>query len=102
MAKLNCWEFKHCGREAGGTKSSALGVCPAAVEKKLEGKNSGINGGRTCWGIVGTLCEGKIQGTFASKYQTCKECEFFMLVNKQEDPCVGTKEIVDLLRGMTK
>ncbi len=30
MAK-NCWDFKSCGREQGGTKAAELGVCPAAA-----------------------------------------------------------------------
>jgi len=27
--KLNCWEFKKCGRQPGGPKVAELGVCPA-------------------------------------------------------------------------
>ena len=29
---MNCWEFKKCGREGGGTKSIDLGTCPAYPE----------------------------------------------------------------------
>src|ERR1017187_5011738 len=29
LPALNCWEFKMCGREAGGAKAPALGLCPA-------------------------------------------------------------------------
>jgi hypothetical protein len=31
MSKLNCWELKKCGREAGGAKSNEMGICPAAA-----------------------------------------------------------------------
>lgn len=29
--KLNCWEFKKCGREPGGLKARERGACPATV-----------------------------------------------------------------------
>jgi len=82
--KLNCWEFKKCGRELGGSKVAELGVCPAATEKKADGIHGGKNGGRCCWVIAGTLCKGEIQGTFATKYSNCKECEVYKLVQKEE------------------
>lgn len=36
--KLNCWEFKKCGRELGGAHVHDLGVCPATEEKRLDGR----------------------------------------------------------------
>ncbi len=82
--KQNCWEFKNCGRQFGGPKAHELGVCPAASEVKLNGANSGKNGGRACWVIAGTLCGGKVQGTQAQKGQSCAVCDFFNLVIKEE------------------
>ena len=82
--KQNCWEFKKCGREAGGSKSSELGVCPAATETRLNGTNSGTNGGRACWALAGTLCGGKVQGSFANKVGNCMKCEFYQLVGQEE------------------
>jgi hypothetical protein len=84
--KQNCWEHKKCGRESGGAKSKELGVCPAAVEKRLAGTNSGRNGGRGCWALTGTLCGGKVQGTFAAKLGNCMQCEFYKLVLSEEGP----------------
>jgi len=84
VAKVNCWEFKKCGREPGGAKTAELGVCPAASEAKLDGANNGVNGGRSCWAIAGTLCGGKVQGTFATKLANCMECEFYKLVIAEE------------------
>ena len=77
MEKQNCWEFKNCGREPGGSKAKELGVCSAATEDRLNGINSGHNSGRACWAVAGTLCGGKAQGTYAQKLFACLECEFY-------------------------
>lgn len=82
--KLNCWQHKKCGREPGGTKVAELGICPAAVETRTNGLNGGKNGGRACWAIAGTLCGGKVQGTFASKLENCLKCEFYIETRKEE------------------
>jgi len=81
---MNCWEFKKCGREPGGVKVAEFGVCSAAIEKRVSGINRGVNGGRSCWAITGTLCGGKVQGTFASKLANCMQCEFYQLVGAEE------------------
>jgi len=85
--KLNCWEFKKCGREPGGEKISELGVCPASTDKRLNGTHEGINAGRACWILAGTYCKGQVQGTFAQKFKNCQECDFYKLVKCEE----GTK-----------
>ena len=84
MVKLNCWEFMKCGRQPGGEKAKDLGVCPASIEVRAHGINHGINGGRSCWAISGTLCKGGRQGTYAEKLGDCLKCEFFSLVRKGE------------------
>jgi len=84
MAKLNCWEFKKCGRESGGEKAEELGVCPATVDERTDGIHGGKKGGRCCWVITGTLCSGEVQGTFAKKHSNCKKCDFYALVDKEE------------------
>ena len=83
--KANCWEFKKCGRETGGIKSKELGVCPAAEAASANGVNGGTNGGRACWALSGTLCGGKVQGTFAQKVASCQSCEFYRMVRQQEE-----------------
>ncbi len=85
MIKLNCWEFKKCGREPGGVKADELGVCPVVNEKKVDGLHGGINGGRVCWVITGTLCGGEVQGEYAKKIENCTSCEFYQEVRKEED-----------------
>ncbi len=84
MEKINCWEFKKCGYETGGAKVKEVGVCPAASENRLHGQNSGKYAGRACWVVGGTLCEGKVQGSFATKMSNCMKCKFFDLVVHEE------------------
>ena len=79
----NCWDFKKCGRQPGGAKAVELGICPAAKAEVVD-LNSGRRGGRVCWAIAGTLCGGKIQGTFAQKAANCILCEFYLLVRREE------------------
>ena len=74
-----------CGRELGGSKSAELGICSASVESSSDGINGGENGGRACWALSGTLCEGEAQGTFAIKLGNCKKCDFYKLVQKEQD-----------------
>jgi len=66
--KVQCWEYMKCGRDKDATIK-----CPAHP-----------NFGRICWVMAGTFCEGKVQGTFAQKYEDCGKCEFFQKVNKGE------------------
>ncbi len=80
----NCWEFKKCGREPGGEKASELGVCPATKDASFHSLNDGEKGGRICWDVVGTLCGGQVQGSFAQKRHSCLSCEFFTKVKHEE------------------
>ncbi|MDA8168463.1 MAG: hypothetical protein M0Z59_02040 [Nitrospiraceae bacterium] len=63
---MNCWEFKKCGREKGGVNAEQYGICPAYP-----------NYGASCARIAGTLCSGKVQGTFARKLKDCTKCDFY-------------------------
>ena len=63
---MNCWEYKKCGREAGGKNAGELGVCPAYPDQ-----------GRHCARVAGTLCGGKVQGIFATKLVNCMKCDFY-------------------------
>ncbi len=82
--RLNCWEFKKCGREPDGRNAAELGVCPASVWEKDERINGGRHGGRICWMLVGTLCGGSVQGSFAQKVGNCAKCDFYQSVRQQE------------------
>lgn len=83
MGKLNCWEFKQCGREPGGKKND-LGICPATVDPRLHGVHGGRLAGRACWVVAGTMCGNREQGTFATKYHNCEKCDFYKAVRIEE------------------
>lgn len=68
--KNMCWEVINCGREIGGKLGEKGDVCPAA--NPLEG--------RACWVVSGTLCNGKVQGSFAQKIIDCRKCHFFKTI----------------------
>ncbi len=84
LTRKNCWEFKDCGREPGGKHVAELGVCPAATNEKAHGINSGKNGGRACWAIAGTLCNGNVEAGFADKFPNCFHCSFYNKVLSEE------------------
>ena len=83
--KKNCWEHKNCGRQPGGAKAKELGVCPVTTYEALDGAHEGKNAGRACWAIAGSLCGGKIQGTYAQKLTNCWRCDFMNAVKKEEE-----------------
>lgn len=96
----NCWEYEKCGREPRGHNAMILGVCPAATETRLHGVHDGINAGRACWVVAGTMCGGKVQGVFAQKYATCQECDFY---KKVQEESFNTFEVsVSLLQKLRK
>lgn len=95
MGKRNCWEVRRCGREPGGDRVALSGVCPAAAERRLDGVNGGVNAGRACWAIAGTLCAGGIQGSYATKAQECLRCELYEAVCAEEgEEMVHTRVIL--------
>ena len=81
---LNCWEFTGCGREPEGKKIRGIGACPVTIDSSLDGVNRGKDGGRCCWRVAGTLCNGEVQGTISSKFMSCIDCEFLKKVQHEE------------------
>lgn len=84
MRPMNCWEFMSCGREPSGLRTSQYGVCPAAEDTRFEGLNRGINGGRVCWAVAGTLCDTMAQGLYIGRQFGCQNCRFFQKVKEEE------------------
>ena len=82
--KQNCWEFKQCGREPGGSKAAEFGVCPAALDSATDGLLGGKHRGRICWAVMGTLCVGVPQSTFGQKRRFCMTCDFFRRVKQEQ------------------
>ena len=96
--KMNCWDYKKCGREPGGLNAAEQLVCPSSTVTKVDGCNGGKNGGRACWAVTGTLCGGKVQGSFAMKLKNCMACDFYKLVKEEEGAdYVYSKQILPLL-----
>jgi hypothetical protein len=82
--KQNCWEFRQCGREPGGLKVDQYDVCPAALDSATDGLFGGKHRGRICWAVMGTLCAGVPQNTFAQKRRLCMTCDFFKQVKQEQ------------------
>lgn len=84
LKKLNCWEFKKCGRQPGGINVPGQGGCPAATGLATDGLNDGQCGGRVCWAVSGTFCGGQAQGSFAKKISICLDCDFYKIVAAEQ------------------
>ncbi len=82
--KQNCWDFKNCGRGPDAKVHGNDKPCPVATERRLDGIHDGMNSGRACWAVAGTLCGGKVQGTYAEKHDLCQKCEFYKQVALEE------------------
>jgi len=84
--KLNCWQYKLCGREPGGKHVEEFGVCPAATESRLDGVHGGVNGGRACWVVPGTICGTRENNEdyLIQKYRQCSNCGFYKRVRFEE------------------
>ena len=74
--KKNCWDFKKCKDRTN---------CSAYKAKALDGIHEGINGGRACWVVAGTMCGGEAQGEFTEKVITCLACDFYRHVKETEE-----------------
>jgi len=96
LRQINCWEFTGCGREPGGSRADDLGVCPAAADRRLDGINDGINGGRVCWMIAGTFSGDRPECIRASSQYPCTVCAFYNLVHANS-PADDTAEIAKRL-----
>ena len=83
-AKMNCWDHLGCQKEA----------CTAHHETRLHGVHGGRNGGRACWVVAGTRCNGVVQGAYAQKIGNCMKCEFYQSVAREE----GATGLVNGLR----
>ncbi len=81
--KKNCWEFMECGREAGGARSSELGVCPASVATMADGFLEGHNGGRACVYITGTMCGGWSDPAQPEMKESCHSCPFQTMLDEE-------------------
>jgi len=77
--KANCWDVMPCDHGPGCSEP-----CPAVLDVTSAGVNGGVNAGRICWTVPGTLCFGEPQGDFVDKQETCLACRFFLQVRDEE------------------
>ena len=85
MERKNCWEVMNCQRQPGGEKVEELGVCPATLPNKYDSFNKGKHGGRFCWAIADTLCEGSFGGAaYIDNLGNCINCKFLKQVSEEE------------------
>jgi hypothetical protein len=82
--KKNCWEFKSDLQESGKESKEGCSQCPVPQLTNYDGINGGKNGGRVCWLITGTLCSEDVQLTYSHKLGTCRKCDFYLTVEKEE------------------
>jgi len=85
-AKINCWDYKNCGRTIKDRNAKAPAICPAFSHTALNGINGGKNGGRSCWLIPGTLCGRRIQRSCVTKSLACSLCDFKRFVLREGNP----------------
>ena len=76
--RLNCWEFKKCGREPNGRNVSVSGVCAVATEVSVDGIHDGKNGGRCCWAVISVSHDNL--GGGSCRILECLKCEFYKMV----------------------
>ena len=81
--KLNCWQFKNCGREKGGLLADVLGVCPVATAMKHDGTNGGIAAGRVCWQVCDSAY--RKDPTVSGRKKSCYDCQFYKRVVYEEE-----------------
>jgi len=75
-----CWVIRNC-------PSENREACPAFE----------FNMGGLCWFINGTICQGKVQGSWAKKMKVCQNCEVFGQTMKTRD--LGPGGWVHIRRG---
>lgn len=81
MQKLNCWQFKNCGREKDGLLVDILGECPVSISMKHDGRNDGCAAGRYCWTVH------KLAGSSCGQ-RACHTCDFYRRVVFEEEGAV--------------
>jgi two-component system NtrC family sensor kinase len=59
----HCWEYMGCNQDVNHTEN-----CPAYPHF-----------GRICWAVAGTLCSGRVQGTYAQKIHDCHGCGYYRM-----------------------
>ncbi len=94
--KINCWEYRKCGRGPNDIMGKSGKVCPVTQGSSLDGLNEGIRSGRACWLVAGTFCNKKVSGTYAEKIESCRDCDFYRKVNQSSGQTRLSIENIDI------
>jgi len=78
-ATVRCWEKKNCEKHD----------CPAFKKDEVR-----------CWLTAGTMCGGKVQGVFAVKYESCKECEVYQAAVFQDPVTEIYEHLITLVHSL--
>ncbi len=89
--KANCWEFLGCDYGPGSPEP-----CGAVTDVASDTINGGLNAGRLCWAVVGTLSGGSSLAPCAQQ-TSCLDCDFLGLVRSEEGPSF---QLLKLARGV--
>ena len=65
--KQNCWEYMKCEGPRDDQLATRSGICRSSTREIFNEINSGKNGGRICFAVVGTFSSKEIQGLFAKE-----------------------------------
>ncbi len=98
MVKINCWEFKKCGRQPGGENVADFGLCAAATTEIMDGVHGGVKAGRACFAVVGTPC-GELKTAENATHGThnCISCSFYhMLKNEEGQEFITARDLLAL------
>ena len=81
--KLNCWEFRNCGREKNGLMAGVLGECPVPKAMRYDGLNGGQGAGRACWMICPAVRQSSAPN--GQRAVPCLQCGFYQRVLFEEE-----------------
>ncbi len=87
--KLNCWQFKNCGREKDGLLVETLGECPVSSAMKFDGMNGGRGAGRICWMVPDSAC--RKEPAKLGIFQRCHTCDFYRRVLFEQEESMTCK-----------
>ncbi len=75
---INCWDYYRCDLGPGSDEP-----CSAALDETSHGMNRGLNGGRSCWEVVGVL-SGAEELAPCAQQESCLTCDFLRRVKEEE------------------
>ena len=94
-----------CGKGLSKTGKGKCNSCPVASETSGNALNGGINGGRICWIIAETCCNGDVSCSDLHRKDSCFSCEFRYKVTMEEgllNVCKATGLLLEKLNLISR